>query len=718
MKTKLSQEQAKNRIEKLSREIDEYRYRYHTLDQPTLSDEAYDSLFRELEDLEREFPDLKLPDSPTFRVGGVPLKNFKKVRHVSRQWSFDDVFDTAGLKAWDERIRKMLAKEGLAEMPEYVCELKIDGLKIILTYEQGIFARGATRGDGEVGEEVTENLRTIGSIPLRLVEPVDAIVVGEAWLSERELKRINAERQKKNEPLFANPRNAAAGSIRQLDSKVTACRKLDSFIYDVDRVLAKEKSLNIRSQMEELTLLKKLGFKVNEHHRLCKTTDDIEAYYAEWNKKRHKLPYGLDGIVIKVNQKRLQDALGYTGKSPRFGVAYKFPAEQATTIVTDIRIQVGRTGALTPVAHLRPVRVAGSTVSRATLHNFGEITRLDVRIGDTVILQKAGDIIPEIVSVMKNLRSGKEQEISEPKTCPICGSPVRRQRIGNKGISGAEKSAALYCSNEKCFAVELERLIHAVSKKGFDIPGLGEKIVEQLVNEGLVGDGADIFALSAGDLEPLERFAEKSAEKLSLAIENAKRVPFGKFLFALGIRYVGEETADLIARSVTRKPPMFPFMGKIGDSQFSNKSQLSNFQIRNLADIIEWFPKIPREMWMDIDGIGEKSAESLSEWFVDGANQKLLRALADEGVNILLPETASDDQVFTGKTFVLTGELSSFTRDEAKAMIKGKGGSVSSSVSRKTDFVVAGENPGSKLENAKKLGVKILDEKDFRKLLV
>lgn len=699
MKKNLSKLDSKERIKKLSREIDEHRSRYHTLDQPTISDEAYDSLLRELEMLEEQYPDFRLSDSPTLRVGAPPLKSFQKVRHNTRQWSFDDVFDEHELKAWDARIRKMLAKKGITEAPEYVCELKIDGLKIILTYEKGIFVRGATRGDGEVGEKVTENLRTIGSIPLRLSKEVDATVVGEAWLSEKELERINKERAARKEPLFANPRNAAAGSIRQLDSRVTAKRKLDSFIYDVDQMTIDHQSFIPDTQIQELKLLKTLGFSVNAEYRLCKTVAEIESYYAEWNKKRHTLPYGLDGVVIKVNAWAMQEALGYTGKSPRFGVAYKFPAEQATTVVTDIAIQVGRTGALTPVAHLRPVRVAGSTVSRATLHNFDEIFRLDVRVGDTVVIQKAGDIIPEIVSVMKNLRTGKEKKVSEPKYCPVCQSPVLRQTVGagTKKNTKTDASAALYCSNKKCFAVELERFIHAVSKKGFDIPGLGEKIIEQLTNEGLIGTIADIFVLTPGDLKPLERFAERSAEKLCDAITKAKSVSLEKFLFALGIRYVGEETADLLARQY--------------------ETVIHSQTIRTPHNLAKAFASVSVEQWESIKGIGKKSAHSLVEWFSHTDNQKLLLALSEAGVRILLPKSIVADEMFSGKTFVLTGELFSFTRDEVKAMIKEKGGVVTSSVSHKTDYVVAGKDPGSKYEKAQELGITILDESGLKKLL-
>lgn len=703
MEVKMTREQAKKRIEGLSREIEIHRRAYHVADQPTISDEAYDSLVVELEKLEQAYPALAHPNSPTRRVGGEPLQAFQKVRHTTKQWSFDDVFDHAELVAWDKKVKKLLDKEfqegrlqatdyKLQAHVDYVCELKIDGLKMILTYEEGQLVQGATRGDGEVGEEVTQNLRTIESVPLQLSqEKVSGVFVGEVWLPGKELARINQERAKNNEPLFANPRNAAAGSMRQLDSKVTASRRLNSFVYDADVVQRNGQEALPQTQIAELELLKELGFQVNEHFRLCRSVEDIEKYYEEWNIKRHTLPYGLDGIVIKVNEKRLQDALGYTGKAPRFGVAYKFPAEQATTVVEDIQVQIGRTGALTPVAHLRPVRIAGSTVSRATLHNYDEIKRLDVRIGDTVILQKAGDIIPEIVSVMENLRTGEEKKVREPKQCPICHAAVERKTIG--GGAQAGESAALYCSNPRCFAIEKEYLIHAVSKKGLDIPGLGEKIIEQLMNEGLVKDMADIFALTAGDLAPLERFAEKKADKIAESIASAKTVPAAKFVFALGIHHVGEETADLITKNVASG-------------------------IKNLKGLIQYFPEVTKEKWMAIPGIGDIVAESLVEWFGDTEHQELLRKLEEENVQVFFPEKRdAGSEPWQGKTFVLTGELASFTRDEAKAIIKENGGAVSSSVSRKTDYVVAGENPGSKYADAKKFSVTILDEEAFKKML-
>lgn len=716
----IDKEQIRQRIEKLRDEIDRHRHAYYVLDAPEISDEAYDSLFGELEILEAEYPEYASETSPTRRVGAQPLEKFSKVRHEVAQWSFDDVFDFDGLKKWEERNAKILGKEqstgagsGLYPDPhvsrdrgakcnyapatdgkdviKYDCELKIDGLKIILTYEKGVLVQGATRGDGMVGEDVTQNLKTIQSVPLKLSQPIDIIVGGEAWLPKKELERLNADREKKGESLFANTRNAAAGSIRQLDSRVTASRRLDSFIYDIEKLEGME---HPATQVEELELLKQLGFKVNSEYRVCRDLNESQVFYDEWTKKRHTTDYELDGVVVKINSRSIQNSLGYTGKAPRWGIAYKFPAQQVTTVVEDIQVQVGRTGALTPVAHLRPVRVAGSTVSRATLHNEDEIRRLDIRIGDTVVIRKAGDVIPEVVEVLKNLRTGGEREFSMPETCPICHSSVRREVIGGKDQS----SAAHYCTNPNCFAAERERLIHFVSRKGFDIAGMGEKIVEQLISEGLISDFSDIFELTKGDLEPLERFAEKSAEKLTQAIERSKAVPFEKFLFALGIRHVGEETAILVTREL--------------------KLVTGEKEVENLQDVIEVFPEIGIEGWLAMKGVGEKGAQSMVDWFRNEHNIEMLRKMSDLGVKLIFPdESPATSHSLQGKTFVLTGELERFTRDEAKAMIRKNGGEVSSSVSKKTDYVVAGANAGSKYDKAKALGVKIIGEDEFLRIM-
>ncbi|PIP27910.1 MAG: DNA ligase (NAD(+)) LigA [Candidatus Moranbacteria bacterium CG23_combo_of_CG06-09_8_20_14_all_35_22] len=713
----MDKNQIKSRIEKLSREINKFRYEYHVLDKPDATDEVYDSLMKELRELEEKFPDLKLADSPTMRIGGTPLAKFEKVKHQIRQWSFDDVFDFEELGKWEEKVRRLVEKSPLLNMEklEYVCEIKIDGLKIILNYKNGIFERGATRGDGVIGEDVTENIKTIYSIPLKLNLPVDLVAVGECWLSKHELERINKTRREKKEALFANSRNAAAGSIRQLDPKIAASRKLDSFVYDIDKIEVSpretrgETSIILpETQSEELELLEKLGFNVNKERKLCKNIKEIQNFYDEWKNKKDKENYGIDGIVIKINSRTIQTALGYTGKSPRWGVAYKFPAEKVTTVIEDIKIQVGRTGALTPVAHLRPVVVAGSTVSRATLHNEDEIKRLDIKIGDTVVIQKAGDVIPEVVEVLKDLRTGEERKFEMPTVCPICGSAVKKENLEVRPLSTkatqrgqtseVELSAATYCVNKKCFAQEKEKIIHFVSKKGFNIDGLGERIVEQLMNEGLVSNFSDIFELTKGDLEPLERFAEKSVENLLGAIEESKKISLPKFLFALGIRHAGEETAVLVNRNL--------------------QVVIRDKKINSLSDIINYFPKIKIEDWLNIKGIGEKSAESLVGWFSDQENIRVLETMEKLGVEIIVEkEDKNRNKKLENLTFVLTGELTSFTRDLAKDIIRKEGGNVFGSVSRKTDYVLAGENPGSKFEKAKELGVKIIGEEEFKKKL-
>ena len=722
-----NKKEIENRIKKLRKEIDKHRYAYHVLDKPEIADEVYDSLMEELIELENKYPQFKSLTSPSQRIGGEVLDKFEKVKHQVRQWSFDDVFDFEGLKKWEEKNLRLIYKlqeenklnkkdvELLTSNTEsnlsknnsidfvqsnklgYVCELKIDGLKIILTYKNGKLIQAATRGDGRIGENVTANVKTISSIPLELNSPVDLIAVGEIWLGKDELQRINQEREKRGESKFANTRNAAAGSIRQLDSKVVASRRLNSFIYDIEKINGK-KIKEPQSQLEELKMLEELGFKVNTHYKKCKNIKEVEEFYQNWTNKRLKENYEIDGVVIKINSKKIQDTLGYTGKSPRWGIAYKFPAEKATTIVEDISVQIGRTGVLTPVAHLHPTRIAGSVVSRATLHNEDEIKKLDVKIGDTVIIQKAGDIIPEVIEVIKNLRNGKEKKWKMPKICPICGGKVSRKIISaNKKNKVGKMSAAHYCLNPNCFAIEIQKIIHFVSKKGFNIDGLGDKIVEQLVREGIITDISDIFEIKKGDLKTLERFAEKSVDNLLKSIENSKKKFLANFLFALGIRYVGEETTILIA---------------------NNLMILSKLKIKNLDDIIKIFPKIKIEDWEKVDGIGEKASESLTKWFSNEKNIKMLKKMKRLGIEVSIPNQKKQkvNHKIQGRNFVLTGKLANFTRDEIKDMIRKAGGKISSSISNKTDFLIAGESVGSKFEKAKKLKVKIIGEKEFRRL--
>jgi DNA ligase (NAD+) len=704
-KDDMKKKDIKSRIEKLRREIDRFRYEYHVLDKPEVSDEIFDSLMRELRQLEEKYPEFRSADSPSQRIGGKPLAKFEKVRHSHRQWSLDDAFSFDEVKKWEEKFLRLLEKKNIQAKTEYCAEIKIDGLKIILTYKKGLLVQAATRGDGVIGENVTEQVKTIQSVPLKLNEPIDITVVGEAWMKKSDLEKTNNAREKEGLPPFANSRNAAAGSIRQLDPKITAKRKLDSYIYDIEEIDRKFPE----TQVEELELLKKLGFKVNQNYKPCKNLDEVEKVFEYWSDKKDKQEYGIDGLVIKINDDQLQKELGYTGKSPRWAVAYKFVPEKVTTIVEEIKVQVGRTGALTPVAHLRPVLVAGSTVSRATLHNEDEIKRLDVRIGDTVVIHKAGDVIPEVVEVLKNLRTGKEKKFHMPTRCPICGGGVRREIIktGKKGTAstrgdhsstrGGEESAAHYCQNKKCFAIEKENIIHFVSRKGFDIEGLGEKIVEQLMNEGLISNFADIFELKTGDLEPLERFAEKSADNLVKSIEKAKKIEFPKFLYALGIRHVGEETAVLVIRNL---------------QLITGKNKINNIQ-----DVIKYFPQISVENWLKIKGIGGKSAESLYEWLNNNENIRLLNKMNDLGVNVIFPKLQTTNLKFQNLSFVLTGELESMSRDEAKEKIRALGGDISSSVSRSTNYVVVGKNPGSKYDKARELGVKIINEEELIKIL-
>lgn len=695
MESHLTKSEAQERIQKLRTTIDHHRYLYHVLDRQEISDSALDSLKHELFRLEQQFPDLIISSSPTQRVGGQALEKFSKVRHRSPMLSMEDIFSSEELREWRERLMRLSPEVGETD---YYAEIKMDGLAVSLRYEDGVLIQGATRGDGMIGEDVTSNLRTIEAIPLKLRSPADREldhfcsvfgntihstalrarlkdfkgtieVRGEAYMSKKTLEHLNREQAKKDMPAFANPRNAAAGSIRQLDPAIAASRKLDFFGY----ALMDEESFGLTTHEQSHELMKLLGIKVNEHNKRCTTLKEVEEYHSAIYARRERLPYWTDGVVVVVNTNRIFEKLGVAGKAPRGMVAYKFAAQQVTTCIESVDFQVGRTGALTPVATLRPVLVAGTTVSHATLHNVDEIHRLGVRIGDTVVIEKAGDIIPKVVSVVKELRQGNERGITAPRRCPICSSPVVRP----KG------EVALYCSNKQCFAQEKERIIHFVSRKAFDIDGLGEKVVEQLINEGLVRTAADLFNLKQGDLEPLERFASKSAQNLIEAIEHSKSVEFFKFLYALGIRHVGEETARDLAQ-----------------------------QYRSLHDLqgasFEELEAIPN--------IGSIVARSILDYFSQEKNRDLIQRLIAAGVDISYPSRTTH-QTLAGKTFVLTGELGGLSREEAKNHIHARGGEVSSSVSSRTDFVVLGDNPGSKYDKARALGVTIINEKEFLKLL-
>ncbi len=684
----MDKKQVKNRINKLKQQLQEIDYAYYVLDKPIVTDAIRDSLKAELEKLEYEHPELITSDSPTQRVGGRALGKFAKHRHQVPKYSFDDMFYFCEVEEFDQRIKRFLKLPENSEI-NYICELKIDGLNMSFIYQGGVLDLAVTRGDGVIGEVVTHNVKTIGSIPLKIKRDINLETGGEVYMPTGSFGQLN-ERAKKNQgQIFANPRNAAAGTIRQLDPKVAAERDLDCFMWTIFNY----QDLGLKTQEQIMATLKNLGFRTDSHWQKVKNISGVKKYFEHWRQHRDSLPYGIDGVVIKVNDLQLQERLGRTAKHVRWAVAYKFPAEQVTTVVEDISVQVGRTGALTPVAHLRPVQLAGSVVRRATLHNQDEIDRLDVRIGDTVVLQKAGDIIPDIVEAMPKMRTGQEKKFKMPVKCPICDSVVVKK-------SG---EVAHYCQNKKCFAVAMEELYHFVSKKAFDIDGLGPKILSQLQKEGLVKDPADIFTLQEEDLKPLERFAEKSARNLIEAIEGGKKIDLGKFIYALGIRHVGEETAWLLAKQFYTS---FYF------------SSLSEGGVRGgLKNPVESFSKIKLEDIENIAGIGPKVAESIINWLADKKNIELLKKLDKNGVKIIMPAVSGQSDKLAGEIFVLTGELKAFTRDEAKEKIRSLGGNVSSSVSHNTDYVVAGSDPGSKYNKAQKLGVNIINEKEFLKLI-
>lgn len=674
----------KARIEKLRELINHHRYLYHVLDKQEITDAVLDSLKRELAGLEKQYPQYITPDSPTQRVEGKPLDKFVKITHKVRQWSFDDIFTEEEAFEFDERIRKILTKNLSKDYPwkdlEYACELKIDGFKVVLTYEKGVLISAATRGDGTTGEDVTQNVKTIESIPLVLEDPVDIVAEGEIWMSKSEFERLNAGQKKNNLPLFANPRNAAAGAIRQLDPVVAASRKLDSFIYDmVFAGRSAESAVRAETQIKELELLKKLGFKVNKNYRFCRNMSEVVSYWKEWQKNKEKEDYWIDGIVIKLNDRQWQEKLGYTGKAPRFAIAFKFPAEQATTVVEDIIVQVGRTGALTPVAVLKPTLVAGSTVSRATLHNAEEIKRLGLKIGDSVIIQKAGDVIPEVVKVLDELRTGGEKEFKMPERCPVCEGELEQ----------AESSPIIKCANKNCSTRHRRGLYYFVSKKAFNIERLGPKIIDALMDNGLIQDSADIFDLKEGDISPLERFGEKSAKNIIDSINSRREIDLSRFIIALGIIHIGEQTARDLA-------------DKFGT--------LENLKKASLDDLLA------------VKNVGEAMAQSVYEWFRDNHNKKLLEKLLKRiKIRPAPSRTVLDGEKMNtklaGKTFVFTGVLESMSREEAKEKIRSLGGHAVESVSKKTDYLVAGSEPGSKRDKAEKLGVTILNEERFLKIL-
>ncbi len=679
---KVSDASAK-KIKKLQEVIEHHRQKYHQEDNPEISDEAFDALLRELQELEASLGISEYAQESK-KIGGKILEGFEKTTHAVPQWSYDNVFNVEELQNWNERNSKILIKEWDTNPSfEYVAELKIDGLKIVLTYRDGILITGATRGDGTIGEDVTENIKRIKSIPHTITETRPIVVIGEVWMRNDDLKIINREREKNNQPIYANPRNLAAGTLRQLDTDIVASRNLQVFVYDLEYLDSNE---TFQTHEQELVFLKKQGFVVNQDRKLCKNLKEIQEYYESWIERRHAEQYGIDGLVIKLNNKQQCKQLGYTAKSPRFGVAYKFPAEETTTTVEDIIIQVGRTGVLTPVAVLKPVLVAGSVVSRATLHNADEIGRLGVRVGDTVIIRKAGDIIPEILQVLVELRSHGSKEYKFPKICPVCNASV----IQEKNTSGT--SVGWYCPNSECGGKHFETLVHFVSKKGMNIVGLGQKVLERFFEVGLVQNPTDIFKLKKDDFIEWERFGELSSDKLITSIKTAKKVLLPKFLFALGIRHIGEETAEILAQNI--KQDIAPEKGELF-------KRLQSITIDELSSL---------------EGIGPVVAESFVNYMNNNYHARIVKELIDI-VDIQLPEQSSAQQTLTGKTFVLTGTLETMSRDSAKEKIKERGGKVAGSVSKNTTYVVAGSDPGSKYDDAKKLGVEIIDEQQFIDIL-
>ncbi|MGE6259872.1 NAD-dependent DNA ligase LigA [Heyndrickxia sporothermodurans] len=654
---------AEKRVEELRNLLNQYNYEYHVLDRPSVPDSEYDQLMRELTQIEEQFPDLITTDSPTQRVGGEVLSAFEKVEHRIPMLSLGNAFNEADLRDFDRRV-----KQAVGEEVEYVCELKIDGLAISLRYENGLFIQGATRGDGTIGEDITTNLKTIRSIPLRLKQEFSIEVRGEAYMPKKSFEKLNLTKEENGEEPFANPRNAAAGSLRQLDSRIAASRNLDTFLYAIGNF----SETGVSTHSDGLDLLENLGFKVNKEREKCANIDEVLQYVQKWVEKRPNLPYEIDGIVIKVNSLAQQKELGFTAKSPRWAIAYKFPAEEVVTKLLDIELSVGRTGVITPTAILEPVRVAGTKVQRASLHNEDLIREKDIRLGDYVVIKKAGDIIPEVVNVLVERRAGEEQEFLMPTHCPECNSDLVR----------LEGEVALRCINPKCPAQIREGLIHFVSRNAMNIDGLGEKVISQLFSHQLIHDVADIYHLQKDQLLELERMGEKSVNNLLAAIQQSKSNSLEKLLFGLGIRHVGAKAAKTLAQQ----------FGNMDTLIFATRDELTSIQ-----------------------DIGEKMADSIVAYFENEEARELIDELKQAGLNMsyngpMPVQAESNTSVLAGKTVVLTGKLEQLNRNEAKEKLEALGANVTGSVSKKTDLVIAGTDAGSKLAKANELGIEVWDE--------
>jgi DNA ligase (NAD+) len=661
----LSVRQAKARAEKLRREILYHEKKYYVDNDPQISDGEFDKLVRELKTIEARFPELVTPESPTQRVGEKPVEGFASVAHRTPMLSIDNVYNESELREFEERIRRLLPGEKI----EYVAELKIDGLGISILYRDGKYAQAVTRGDGVRGDDVTSNVKTLHSLPLVIEDRRDFEVRGEIYLPFESFRAINREREENGESLFANPRNAAAGSIRLLDPRVVAARNLSAFLYYLF-INGREEP----SQWGALQKLKQFGFKINPHSRLCKTLASVLDYYREWSEKRDSLDYDADGIVIKVNAAAQREALGFTAKSPRWAISFKFPARQATTRVNDIIIQVGRTGALTPVAVLEPVKLSGTTISRSTLHNEEELRRKDVRIGDTVLIERSGDVIPSVVSVMKERRKGKEKPFAWPSKCPACGSAVFKP----------EGEVISRCMNPSCPAKVRESILHFAARRAMNIDGLGEALVDQLLETRLVRSIPDLYALTHERLVELERMGAKSSENLLAQIEQSKKRGLDRLVFALGIRHVGERLAQVLA------------------GRFKS---------------LEALAEATAEALTQIEDVGPKVAESIRFFFTQPENRELIRRLKEAGVSMKSREAPGGRRPLEGQVFVITGTLASFTREEAQERLEALGAQIGSSVTKKTTCLVAGESPGSKLDKARELGLKVIGEREFLKMI-
>ncbi len=670
----MTNKEAQKRIMQLAEQIADMRYRYHVLDDPDVSDDVYDSLTKELKNLENLYPEHAVSKAILDRVAGKPLDKFVKVNHQVQMTSLADVFSFEELQSWEDRIKKLLPS---SVKLRYFAELKLDGLAISIIYEEGVLTRAATRGDGKIGEDITQNVRTIQSIPLKLEGkniPKYLEVRGEAVMSKKVFEKLNADYAKQNKSLLANTRNAAAGSLRQLDPQLAASRKLDFLAWDIaqiDSVFSRK----INYHHQEHQLLSELGFKVDKHQQIAKSLQEVEKFINQIGDKRPSFDYGTDGVVVSVDNLELHSVLGIVGKAPRYMVAFKYPAEKATTQVLDIKVNVGRTGVLTPFAVFTPTKVAGSTISKATLHNMDQIHRLGLKIGDTVVIQKAGDVIPEVVEALPKLRNGKEKTFIMPSNCPVCDGRVETRTVGKK------QSAAYYCSNNFCPAKNQRGLEHFVS--AFEIYEVGPKILARFQEEGLISSAADLFTLTEGDINTLERFGEKSAVNIIASIQNHKQISLARFIYSLGILNVGEQTSEDLAY------------------HFETLNRLMSASIEQINSI---------------ENIGPIVSSSVYEYFHHKENLKYIQQLLANGVKILKPLKKVAGKL-DGQTFVITGTLDSMGRDQAKMKIKDLGGKISESVSSKTSYVVVGDNPGSKADKALKLGVKILNEEEFIKLV-